>query len=275
MAAAGASLAAGSAACFSPKFEECAVFCGEAGECPEDQFCLSDGRCHQSEEDQLCTTSGGTDGSVLGDASVPGDDGGGRPDGGDADAGTPDASDIDAGPPINPTQPGDLIITEIHKNPNAVGDDVGEWFEIHNPTTSTFDLNQLEVRDVGDGKVTDLFGIPGVIMAPGDYIVLARNGDPKVNGGVDVTVNYSAQIFVLGNDDDEIIIYNPEAGDVVIDEVRYDIVAFPDPDGATMSLDPALFDAEDNDSGLSWCEGQNAFGDGDLGSPGAPNPPCL
>ena len=274
VAAASAALAAGSAACFSPRFEDCAVFCGAEGQCPEDQFCLADGRCHQSEEEELCTTGGDADGSVA-DGSVPGDDGGGgRPDAGADGGGTPDASDIDAGPPINPTQPGDLVITEIHKNPDAVLDEAGEWFEIHNPTSSTFDLNQLEVRDLGDGKTNDEFGIPDVIMAPGDYIVLARNGDFETNGGVEATVNYSAQIFVLGNDDDEIIIFNPQAGDVIIDQVRYDIAVFPNPSGATMSLDPDLADADSNDSGLSWCEGQTAFGDGDMGSPGTPNPQC-
>ncbi len=275
MAAAGAGLAAGGAACFSPKFENCAVFCGESGECPADQFCLEDGRCHESQEEDLCTSGGDSDGSSQSDGSVPGEDGGGgRPDAGDGGGGAADASDIDAGEPINPTQPGDLVITEIHKDPDAVADELGEWFEIHNPTSSTFDLNQLEVRDVGDGKVTDLFGIPDVIMAPGDFIILARNPDPKTNGGVDPQVDYSLQVFILGNDDDEIIIFNPEAGDVVIDEVRYDIEAFPDPQGATMSLDPASLDADSNDSGLNWCEGQGIFGDGDLGTPGAPNPPC-
>lgn len=276
LAAAGAGLAAGGSACFSPRFENCAVFCGAEGECPEDQFCLADGRCHESEEEDLCTTGGAADGSQQTDGSMVGEDaGGGRPDAGDGGGGEPDAGDIDAGVPINPTSPGDLIITEIHKNPRVVADEVGEWFEIHNPTSSTFDLDQLEVRDLGDGKTTDGFGfLPGVIMAPGDYIVLARNGDPKINGGVVETIDYSLAVFALGNADDEIIITNPAAGNVVIDEVRYDTVAFPDPDGATMSLDPDLLNEEDNDSGLSWCEGQDAFGDGDLGSPGGPNPQC-
>ena len=35
-------------------------------------------------------------------------------------------------PPVLPIQPGDLIITEIMNNPDAVFDNAGEWFEVYN-----------------------------------------------------------------------------------------------------------------------------------------------
>ncbi len=278
MAAASAALAAGSAACFSPKFEDCAVFCGAEDQCPEDQFCLADGRCHRSEEEELCTTGGDADGSVPSDGSVPGDDsGGGRPDAGDGGGGTPDASDIDAGPPINPTQPGDLIITEIHKDPDGVLDENGEWFEIHNPTSSTFDLEQLIVRDESDP--VEQFGLlPGNIVAPGGFVVFARNDDFNLNGGVEEDVFYGdiEPPFQLANDNtDEVILINPAAGNVVIDRVAYDDETFPDASGASLSLDPDSTDVGENDDGVNWCSGQTPYGNAkNLGTPGAPNPQC-
>jgi len=57
--------------------------------------------------------------------------------------------------------------------------------------------------------------------------------------------------------------------------VGYDDGAtFPDPDGASMSLDPGSYDAGDNDLGGNWCEGASDYNMGDLGTPGAANDPC-
>jgi len=53
-----------------------------------------------------------------------------------------------------------------------------------------------------------------------------------------------------------------------------DGVSFPDPEGASMALDPAHLDAGDNDDGSSWCEASSAYGEGDLGTPGAANDAC-
>ena len=33
--------------------------------------------------------------------------------------------------------------------------------------------------------------------------------------------------------------------------------------------------AADNDNGLNWCSATTSYGDGDLGTPGSPNPSCL
>ena len=41
-----------------------------------------------------------------------------------------------------------------------------------------------------------------------------------------------------------------------------------------MVLDPDHLDADSNDDGAYWCAATTAYGDGDLGSPGEPNPDC-
>ena len=270
-----AALALGSAGCFSPKFEACAVTCGEASACPDEQFCLGDGKCHASEDEELCTINP-DDASVI-DGSTPGDDGGTRIDsgGGDgdedagADGGEPDASLIDAGPPVSPTSPGDLVITEIHRDPTAAQDPAGEWFEILNPTDSTFDLVGLRVRDAD----TDFFDIVGsVIVPPGGRVVFARVANPDQNGGVaGVDLEYG-ELFTLANGEDEVFIENLDPA-VILDSVSYGF-DFPDVEGASLSLDPDEETSTGNNDAANWCSGQTPYGLGDLGSPGSANPDC-
>lgn len=223
------------------------------------------------------------------DQSDPAGDGGGSQadagggevsDGGDGvdqpDAGEPD--DVDAGTPVSPTSPGDIIISEIHKNPGAVEDLLGEWFEVHNPTELTFDLDGLAFTDLSDPP--DFFLAPATIIPPGGTLLFAADNDPLINGGLDPDIVWRIDgiIFDLGNTDDEIIVLNPNApgGEVEIDRVQYD-VTFPNIAGVSMSLDPALLDVEGNDAATSWCDGATRYGDpdlGDVGTPGSFNQPC-
>ena len=40
----------------------------------------------------------------------------------------------------NPSMPGDILITEVMLDPVGVPGDAGRWFELYNPTKTTFDL---------------------------------------------------------------------------------------------------------------------------------------
>jgi hypothetical protein len=162
---------------------------------------------------------------------------------------------------------GALIITEIMKNPDAVSDTAGEWFEVYNTLGSDLNLLGLEVTDAGTNSFvvdTDLW------IAPGQHLVLGRHDDPAVNGGV--TLDYLYTNFQLGNTGaDEVFLTH---GGVLLDEVVYDDVDWPDTAGVAMSLDPPLYDATDNDDFTSWCNAVAPYGAGDRGSPGALNPTC-
>ncbi len=171
--------------------------------------------------------------------------------------------------PQPPQAPGDLVITEIMQNPAAVGDNMGEWFEIYNATDHDIDLQGVVIRD--DSSASEMHTIgASVVVAPGAYAVLGNNADTATNGGV--AVDYAYDTVSLGNSSDGIVL---EYNGVVIDQVVWDNGAtFPDPSGASMSLDPAALDATANDDGSNWCEGYTPYGDGDLGTPGAANPAC-
>jgi hypothetical protein len=165
------------------------------------------------------------------------------------------------------TQPGDVIINEIMKNPAAVTDALGEWLELFNTTSHPIDIDGWTIRDnESDFHVIDNGG-PLVLPANG-YLVLGANGDSSINGGVHVDYDYLG--FFLGNAGDEVILIdNGVPNGLEIDRVVYDDgITFPDPVGASMALSaPDL----DNDLGGNWCVSSVPYGDGDLGTPGAPN----
>jgi len=169
---------------------------------------------------------------------------------------------VSASDPIS----GTLVISEIMKNPKAVGDSLGEWVEVYNPTSVTFDLKGWSIWD----EDTDFHVIEtSVALPPGEFVLLGNNGDISTNGGVSLDYEYDG--IVLANSADEVVL---AVGDVVIDSVAYDsALGFPATEGKSMSLGSAL-DAATNDLPESWCVGVASFGAGDLGSPGNANPPC-
>ena len=166
-----------------------------------------------------------------------------------------------------PVGAGDLVITEIMHNPDAVLDTDGEWFEIHNPTGNNLELFGIVVTDAG----ADTFTVDSsLVVLAGGYVVLGRNGDFSANGGVSVDFAYTG--MVLGNFGDEIQI---NLNGTVIDLVAYDDGSiFPNPLGASMNLNPLSLDAVSNDSGSNWCASVTPFGDGDSGTPGVANDSC-
>lgn len=166
--------------------------------------------------------------------------------------------------------PGDIIITEIMQDPDAVSDTNGEYFELYNTTDIAIDIDGWTIKDLGSNSHIINNGGPLNVSA-GGYVVLGKNADTMTNGGATVDYAYGSGM-VLGNSDDEIILETP--GAIIIDQVNYDGATFPDPTGVSMNLDVSKYDATDNDSGANWCESTIAFGAGDLGSPGSSNEKC-
>ncbi len=182
---------------------------------------------------------------------------------GAGDLGTPGAVN-DCVPPPD-VGPGDVVINEIMQNPNAVFDSNGEWFELANTTTEDIDINGWTISDLGTNSHVINNGGP-LLVPSGGFLILGNNADSSTNGGVTVDYEYPSS-FALGNSDDELILTTGTATEV--DSVAWDGgPAFPDPTGASMSLnDPG----NDNNNGENWCTASTSYGDGDLGTPGAAN----
>ncbi len=158
----------------------------------------------------------------------------------------------------------DIVINEIMVNPNAVLDDAGEWVELFNAGDASIDLEGFTLRDGGSNSHT--IG-SALVVPPGGYAVLARNGDAQSNGGVVADYTYGED-FVLVNTGDSVILEDGSAA--VVDSLQYGVDA-PWPlhtPGVSIELDnPTL----DNAVGASWSLAVLPYGDGDLGTPGGPN----
>ena len=162
------------------------------------------------------------------------------------------------------TIPEGLVINEIMQNPEAVSDTYGEWFELLNTGTETINLEGLIIQDNNsDSHIISSGG--DLNLSPGEYFVLARNGNVVENGGLEADYVYSD--FNLNNMWDSVVLKHPSG--VILDEVSYDNgLTFPDPVGASMYLiDPNL----DNEVGGNWMTSSQTYGDGDLGTPGLSN----
>lgn len=166
--------------------------------------------------------------------------------------------------------PGDVVITEIMQNPAFVADADGEWFEVRNALGRGIDMNGWRIRDdQGSHQIQN--GGPLVLPADG-YLVFGRKKNLANNGGIPVDYRFFDDIK-LGNQSDSLAL---RQGGIDIDHVAWDDGAtFPDPNGRSMSLDPAHWDAVANDAGQAWCAATTAIvGSTDRGTPGQPNPAC-
>ncbi len=163
---------------------------------------------------------------------------------------------------------GDLLITEIMYNPQALDDAYGEWFEIFNNSSQMVNLNTLVINRAANRHV-----ISGDIpLAPGAYYVLART-DGAYDGtkyvyGSDITLTNTTATLALST-------YGSDGTNgQELASVTYGTNDFPDQAGASISLDPGHFDVEEAKSGTSWCVASAAYNTGDLGTPGLPNTGC-
>lgn len=185
---------------------------------------------------------------------------------GDGDLGTPGAvNDACAVVATCNLGVGDIIITELMRDPVAVGDNDGEWIEIYNPGSTDVDLEGVILKDAG----TESHTIASSVIVPAmSYVVLGRNGDVSMNGNVPLAYVYTG--ISLANGDDEVIF---ECNGVVIDSVYYD-GTYPSPSGASMNLDSGQISAMANDNGANWCASTTPMSSGDMGTPGAANESC-
>ncbi len=139
-------------------------------------------------------------------------------------------------------------------NPSAVFDSKGEWFEVFNASASTLDLSGLVLSD--DGSDSHIISASPLLIAPGDYFTLGRNSDSSLNGGYATDYVYT-NFFLLANAGDEIVI---SEGATELARLNY-----------LGSFVQAGISMELNADG-TYSAATVAYGDGDLGTPGAAGP---
>ncbi|MCB9627587.1 MAG: lamin tail domain-containing protein [Sandaracinaceae bacterium] len=165
---------------------------------------------------------------------------------------------------VVPPSEGDLVITELHPNPNAVLDGEGEWFEVL--ALADVDLNGLELGKVA-GTVLETLSDPSCLsVSAGTYLVFAANADSATNGGVD-PVNFVADLALANSGGSLFVGY--DGG--VLDTFTYTSSG----DGASTQLDPRHLSAQENDDEALWCRSSMTYGAGDRGTPGGANEQCM
>ena len=179
---------------------------------------------------------------------------------GDGPPTAPQCSDGDTGAtrPIVVPPPGSVRITEIMADPHAVADSDGEWIEVRFDLAA--DLNGLQLGKVPGQVLTTIEAAQCLAMAAGSHAVLARTADSQRNGGVPRVDGVFG--FSLVNSGGALF---AGARGAVLDQVSHGQAVA----GASVSLDEG--------DGQTWCTSpvDAAYGLGDLGTPGAPNPACV
>ena len=173
-----------------------------------------------------------------------------------------------------PEMPGDLVMTEIMYNPDGVVDSAGEWVEIYNPTTVTFDVTGVAFADnTGSFKVANPAG-GALLLPPASYLVVASNAEPTANGNVKGALKWAGGT-ALANTGEALTLTSVDGA--LLDTVTYKVGAsgWPDLVGASLTLEPSLMgSATANDDAASWCAAATPWSGGDKGTPGALNTAC-
>ncbi|MDH5572730.1 MAG: lamin tail domain-containing protein, partial [Gammaproteobacteria bacterium] len=111
---------------------------------------------------------------------------------------------------------GDLVISEVMANPDAVSDTTGEWFEVYNLSHDSLIIDGLLISDNGSNQHLVDTG-NSILIAPDEYFVFGRSADSSLNGGY--TANYMFSNFTLSNTIDAIIL---AFGDTEITRLEYE-----------------------------------------------------
>ena len=168
-----------------------------------------------------------------------------------------------------PLPAGAVVISEIHVDPQAVGDDAGEWIELYVASATPIDIAGLELQ-VG-AKPLKLPQDVSLTVAPGSYLVVAKQADPTKNGGLGSVIALTG--LSLANSATTQLSIGRQG--VLLDAVSYNDAGWPTvAAGKALQLDPGKLTATDNDVATSWCVAKQTYGKGDFGTPGAANSDC-
>lgn len=153
-----------------------------------------------------------------------------------------------------------LVVNEVLADPNAVGDDRGEWVEVHNAGTASVNLQGWTIASGNDVSHTITTSLT---VAAGGYAVLAEDGAKSKNGGVVANYVYGTGIN-LANSSDWVAIR--DASGATVDSAAWTSATA----GASRGVkDPTADNA--NVNGTNWQTSTTVFGKGDKGTPGKVN----
>jgi len=166
---------------------------------------------------------------------------------------------------------GAVQIVEVMVNPGLVQDRHGEWFEVFNTSTTSLTVNGLVLVSTVGAESHAVYAADPLTIEPGEYFVFGAEANQNINGGV--VVDYAYEGISLSNESDEVQLVSEG---VVVASLSWDDGAtMPDPDGASISLDPVGYGAGVVADTEQWCAAVEGWGTNtDKGSPGSGNELC-
>lgn len=178
--------------------------------------------------------------------------------------------------PSNVPDAGDVVVTELMGDPDAVDDTEGEWIELYNTTGQTLSLFSLVIEDSESGTLKDRYTVlnTNAEIPAGDYAVFAVETDPAKNGGVQDAYFYEGRH--LKNTPGGLTIRLVRQDGTLVDASYYEAPTA----GVSQQLSLDAYDsgatdpAAANDQAENWCEADSTYGDGDEGTPGSENRTC-
>lgn len=161
--------------------------------------------------------------------------------------------------PVNP--PPTLFFTEWMLKPLFVPAGIGQWIEIYNGGTTAQNIQGWQLQDGGSNThIIDAGG--AIFVPPRGYLVLSSSTNIGQNGGVKSSYAFAPFQLSAG----EIKLMTPQGQE--IDRITYNVGPFGTSAGASVAI-TTLF--EDNNDPNGWKMSTQAYGDGNLGTPGGPN----
>jgi cysteine-rich repeat protein len=178
-----------------------------------------------------------------------------------------------------PTQPGQMIFSEIMYYPNRNAQ-LGQWMELHNTTLDkTFNLGGCYIRKNGNQQFQISVTSNTLVAAPGEFVTLAPS--PTATGGVGFVAdfNYSSSSFLLVKQGDSSWTSGGtvwlDCSGVTIDQMTYNQSISR---GSSLNLDPDAHQYMSNDILSNWCVSSastySTSPTAEFGTPGAPNTQC-
>lgn len=158
---------------------------------------------------------------------------------------------------------GDLIVSELMTNPSTVTAEDGEWIELFNTTNNSIILDGLRIKGWSGWVCT----INSAIIDPHSYMVIARNTNELTNGGFAVDVNCTGILSLKSNGGKVSII--DSLNSTILDEVPLSTEFYQL--GISNELSINHLNHLSNNVLSRWCDGNNSYGPGGLGTPGTVN----
>ena len=225
-------------------------FCRSASDCPGGLVCNLDRAVCEAAD----TPADTADADVLDVPSPPPDV---------PDAKDPDGPDASARCPL----PGTLLVTEVMVRPSASPG--GQYIEIFNPLQAPVDVAGWSIRATRAPGAVVLPQGTAPIPALG-HLVVAASAQTSANGGFAPGLADPALVFDATSDTVTVL-----CEQTAITSVTWDAsTGWPHKAGAAMMLDPSGFTLARQADPRYWCAAFDAYGKGDLGTPGITNPPC-